>query len=273
MTQAFNLSQLANNLNTTGQLDATDGLVNAVPVANGGTGASTASAARTNLDVPATGGSGATGTWPINISGNAASATTAGTATTATTAGNGGVTSIVAGTNITISGGTGAVTVNSPAYPLLAKTSVASTSGLNIDFTTIPNTTKRITVIFSNTSLSGSSSVNVQIGSGGFTATGYESYGVVAAGGAGNFGYLSTTGFVVPSGNPTIGLFGTCVICNIEANNWVASVACSGFNGTNALSIVAGGSVSLAGVLDRLRITTLNGTDTFDNGAVNVFYE
>lgn len=43
MTQAFNLSQLANNLNTAGQLDATDGLVNAVPVANGGTGVSTLS--------------------------------------------------------------------------------------------------------------------------------------------------------------------------------------------------------------------------------------
>lgn len=51
MTQAFNLSQLANNLNTAGQLDATDGLVNAVPVANGGTGATTAAAARTNLGV------------------------------------------------------------------------------------------------------------------------------------------------------------------------------------------------------------------------------
>lgn len=49
MTQAYNLSQLANNLNTSGQLDATDGLVNAVPVTNGGTGASTAAAARTNL--------------------------------------------------------------------------------------------------------------------------------------------------------------------------------------------------------------------------------
>ena len=38
MTQAFNLSQLANNLNTSGQLDATDGLTGAVPVANDGTG-------------------------------------------------------------------------------------------------------------------------------------------------------------------------------------------------------------------------------------------
>jgi microcystin-dependent protein len=51
MTQSFNLSQLANNLDSSGRLDAADGLVNAVPLANGGTGATTASAARTNLDV------------------------------------------------------------------------------------------------------------------------------------------------------------------------------------------------------------------------------
>lgn len=68
MTQAYNLSQLANNLNSSGQLDATDGLVNAVPVANGGTGASTASAARSSLDVPSTTGSGASGNWNIGSS-------------------------------------------------------------------------------------------------------------------------------------------------------------------------------------------------------------
>jgi len=38
MTQAYNLSQLANNLDTSGRLDATDGLINAVPATNGGTG-------------------------------------------------------------------------------------------------------------------------------------------------------------------------------------------------------------------------------------------
>ncbi len=51
MTQAYNLSQLANNLTSSGLLDASDGLVNAVPIANGGTGATTASSARANLDV------------------------------------------------------------------------------------------------------------------------------------------------------------------------------------------------------------------------------
>lgn len=44
MTQAYNLSQLANNLNTNGQLDATDGLINIVPVLNGGTGVNNAAA-------------------------------------------------------------------------------------------------------------------------------------------------------------------------------------------------------------------------------------
>lgn len=44
MTQAFNLSQLANNVNTAGKLDASAGLVNATPVANGGTGATTLTA-------------------------------------------------------------------------------------------------------------------------------------------------------------------------------------------------------------------------------------
>jgi hypothetical protein len=45
-------------------------------VDNGGTGAANAGDARTNLDVPSRSGSGATGTWNIDISGNAATATT-----------------------------------------------------------------------------------------------------------------------------------------------------------------------------------------------------
>lgn len=65
MTQAMNLANFANSLDTAGQLPPTQ-LNAAVPISKGGTNASTASGARTNLDVPSTDGTGATGTWPIN---------------------------------------------------------------------------------------------------------------------------------------------------------------------------------------------------------------
>jgi hypothetical protein len=36
---------------------------------------------------------------------------------------------------------------------------------------------------------------------------------------------------------------------------------------------VAGNALALGGVLDRVRLTTVNGTDTFDAGTVNILYE
>jgi hypothetical protein len=88
------------------KVDSTD----VIPVATGGTGSTTASAARTALglaigtDIPSATGTGASGTWGINITGNAATATNATNATNATTAANGGVTSV--------NGSTGAITLS-----------------------------------------------------------------------------------------------------------------------------------------------------------------
>jgi hypothetical protein len=61
-------------------------LIGSITIAGGGTGAATGADARTNLDVPSRSGVGASGTWGISISGNAASASTATTATVAGTA-------------------------------------------------------------------------------------------------------------------------------------------------------------------------------------------
>ena len=49
-------------------------LYKALTISSGGTGATTAADARTNLDVPSRTGSGASGNWSINITGNAGSA-------------------------------------------------------------------------------------------------------------------------------------------------------------------------------------------------------
>lgn len=53
----------------------------AVTISQGGTGATSASGARTNLEVPSKTGNGASGTWGISISGNASTASKLGTST------------------------------------------------------------------------------------------------------------------------------------------------------------------------------------------------
>jgi len=76
MTQAMNLANFSNSLDSSGGVPPTQ-LNSSVPVSKGGTNAATAADARTNLglaigtDIPALNGTGATGTWSINVTGNA----------------------------------------------------------------------------------------------------------------------------------------------------------------------------------------------------------
>lgn len=57
MTQAFNLSQLANRVNTSGQLNVATGATGTLPIANGGTGTPTPSlVGGTNITI--------SGSWP-----------------------------------------------------------------------------------------------------------------------------------------------------------------------------------------------------------------
>lgn len=174
---------------------------------------------------------------------------------------------------ITISG-TDGVGITGNVGALTAGTAVASTSGTSIDFTGIPTWVKRITVMFNGVSTSGTSNLIVQIGSGSFTTSGYNSVNIyiTSASGAGYF--TATTGFFAGSYNTnTDTMNGVMVLNLITANTW-------SMFGTNLRTggVAPGGSMSavplaLGGVLDRVRITTVNGTDTFDAGSINILYE
>lgn len=67
MTQAFNLSQLANFVNTSGQLNAATGLYNQVPVANGGTGKSSVTSGALLLGAGTSAMTELTGTTPGTV--------------------------------------------------------------------------------------------------------------------------------------------------------------------------------------------------------------
>lgn len=143
------------------------------------------------------------------------------------------------------------------------------------DFLSIPSWVKRITLIISGLSTSGTSPFLVQIGyQSPITSTGYVSGAVAAQNGAvSSAAATSTAGFLATAAiNGATGLqTGTITILNFGSNVWVASSVVAQTDGTRGTT--GGGSVTLGGTLDRVRITTVNGTDTFDAGTVNILYE
>jgi hypothetical protein len=164
-------------------------------------------------------------------------------------------------TNKTINGGA-----------LQSGTSVASTSGTSIDFTSIPSWVKRITVMFNGVSTNGSSNIQIQLGdSGGFETTGYVAAGGFASSANTTGSTLSTTGLILTSGFSSASVIsGVVVICNQTLNSWVESFVGAYASGACAFG---GGTKTLSDVLTQIRITTVNGTDTFDAGSINILYE
>lgn len=155
--------------------------------------------------------------------------------------------------------------------PIVQGTSQASTSGTSIDFTGIPSWVKRITVMFKDVSTSGTSNMLVQLGdSGGIENTGYLSSGALYQ--AGVTITTSTAGFLINNNIAANTLAGTMQLFTLDSGTtWVASgVFSSSGTGQNQMT---GGSKSTSATLDRIRITTVNGTDTFDAGSINILYE
>lgn len=170
-------------------------------------------------------------------------------------------------------GATGNVTINgSTAQRIAQSASIMSTSGTAIDFTGIPSWVKRITIMLNGVSTTGTSVLIAQLGSGSFTTSGYYSSntGYSSTGVAGT---TTTTGIALDGGlnDPNNLLTGTCVINNLYSTAWIAT-SCTQKDSA-AVQSTGNGKVQLAGVLDRVRITTVNGTDTFDSGNISLIYE
>ena len=153
---------------------------------------------------------------------------------------------------------------------IVQSTAVTLTTQTAVDFTSIPSWVKRITIMFRGASLSGTSSFLVQIGSGSFTTSGYISTSNGANQSSATGGINSTAGFCLRANNAAGITSGMMVLTSLGSNAWVEVHTSK--NATTEAQW-GGGDVALGGVLDRVRITTVNGTDTFDAGSVNILYE
>ena len=232
------------NQNTTGTAANVTGTV---AIINGGTGQTSASAAFNALSPVTTTGD--------LIIGNGANSNTR----------------LAIGTNGFVLRSNG--TTASWTSPITSGTSVASTSGTSIDFTSIPSWVKRITVMFTGVSTNGSSIPQIQLGtSGGPTTTGY--LGSVSGSTSAVTAATLTTGLgIIRSGvmGATTVWNGTATFTLLTGNTW-AGFAVNATSDSAAVCYSAT-SIALASALTQVRITTVNGTDTFDAGSINILYE
>lgn len=147
-------------------------------------------------------------------------------------------------------------------------------SGTEIDFTGIPSWVKRITVMFDGLSTNGTSIPIIQIGNaGGIENTGYKSSGGYFVQGTTSVAAAQTTGFGIDAGHlAAVIISGTAQLIKLSSNTWVCSMT-GALGGGTAAVFSAGGAKTLSDTLDRIRITTVNGIDTFDAGTINIIYE
>jgi hypothetical protein len=193
--------------------------------------------------------------------------------------------------SLVLSGDTsGSITVSAPAVsgsntqtlvaatgtlaPLISGTAVTASS-TSVDFTSIPSWVKRITVMFQGVSTSGTSLPQIQLGdSGGVETTGYAAgSSVVAPSSIATANY--TSGFVIRTDALAAIIMDGFITINLissSTNTWVAGGTVYAPTPSAYLALVAGRK-ALSDTLDRVRITTVNGTDTFDAGTINILYE
>lgn len=153
---------------------------------------------------------------------------------------------------------------------LVSGTAQNTTSGTAIDFTGISSWAKRITVMFNGVSTNGTSIVQVQLGNGAIVTTGYSSVASgFASSSATTFG--ATSGIITgDSSSGAMTRIGNIYLTTLGNNIWTVT-------GSFALPTIGqhvfSGGLTLSGTLDRIRLTTVNGTDLFDAGSVNLLWE
>jgi len=180
----------------------------------------------------------------------------------------------VAGTNtLTLQAATATSAVNKLA-------TAVSASGTSVDFTSIPSWVKRVTVMLSGVSLSGTDGIILQLGdSGGLETSGYVG-NIFATYDSGTINVVAhSTSFLITSsggGSAAGNLYSGQVILSLldaSTNTWVMNGSTSPTTTSSAARIaVFSGSKPLSSTLTQLSIGR-TGTNTFDAGSVNILYE
>jgi hypothetical protein len=234
-----------------------------------------------NLGTPSTlVGTNITGTAASLTAGNATTATTATTATNIASGGAGqvpyntgsGATSFVAaGTTGQVLRSTG---TSAPAWgsAITVETSFSLIGAQALTYTAIPSWVRKITILIADANTSGTSPIIFQIGVTTLTTSGYKNSKTnqTSTGTAGSYN-ASATGAEISQGSASSNITGSVTFTRALGDVWTWSGVFGG-SVTNFMMTTCG-NVTVVGNVNIVGVTFVNGTDQFDSGTINVYYE
>jgi hypothetical protein len=146
-------------------------------------------------------------------------------------------------------------------------TAQVTTSGTSIGVTGVPSWINNILIPLAGVSTNGTDAYLLQIGdAGGYETTGYTATSINAVGSGSTASLSSTAGFIIRSADAGNTASGHILLTRVSGNTWISN---HNVKLATTYGATGGGDKTLSDALDRFRLTTTGGANTFDAGALN----
>lgn len=173
-----------------------------------------------------------------------------------------------------------AVTVTKLAQPFVRHGGAIASNLTSMEITALPGYVKNVTIVLNQISTTGTSKLILQFGTAAaWMTSGYlsNSATIGTAANTTTAGGVATTSGIALSGiaPATAGLYTGQVSCfqvETSPNTFAVSGMVADVSATACISMISGtSSFTNTSALTRIRLTTVGGTDTFDNGTLTVY--
>lgn len=159
-------------------------------------------------------------------------------------------------------------------YPAISETPTATTSGAEHEYTGLPSTITQLAVTLAGVSSDGTVRTRFQLGdatTAGYITTGYDTSVARTRDGLNPIVNSPTTGIFIDESTTAGRTYsGSLTVTLHDPTNFIY-VFHGMFSDTGSAVTTIAGTITLAGLMDRIKITT--STDAFDAGSINIRYQ